>query len=193
MLTVQVILVFRIVFQSGRMLGGGLLLAFTWVTVAYAGLCKPDMQNAVKVRLSIKKALGENAYTWDSSEEYLFKAMVAFAMRRYSIQQTTQISNVLLCNVTDRISFWFVITDSSTNSTPIARTDVEAAIRMNRNRINSAFLLNDNTLQFLEIPPTLAPPVEHSVPIWLIVFGVVLCITMVGIICLVVSGIQRKR
>uniref|UniRef100_A0ACB8FI03 Uncharacterized protein n=1 Tax=Sphaerodactylus townsendi TaxID=933632 RepID=A0ACB8FI03_9SAUR len=50
------------VFQSGRMLGGGLLLAFTWVTVAYAGLCKPDMQNAVKVRLSIKKALGENAH-----------------------------------------------------------------------------------------------------------------------------------
>nr|XP_056717775.1 collectrin [Euleptes europaea] len=178
--------------KSGRMLGR-LLLASAWTTVAYAVLCKPDMQNAVKVRLSIKTALGDNAYTWDTNEEYLFKAMVAFAMRRYSSQQTTQTSNVLLCNVTDRVSFWFVITDSSTNTTPIPRSDVEAAIRMNRNRINSAFLLNDNTLQFLEIPTTLAPPIGHSVPVWLIVFGVLFCIILVGIVSLLVSGIKRRK
>ncbi|XP_060089989.1 collectrin [Heteronotia binoei] len=170
---------------------GRLLLASTWVTVAYAGLCKPEMQNAVKVRLSIKTALGDKAYTWDTSEEFLFKAIMAFAMRKYSSQQTTQTSNVLLCNLTDRVSFWFVITDSSTNTT-IPRRDVETAIRWNRRRINSAFLLNDNTLQFLEIPSTLAPPFEHPVPVWLIVFGVVLCIIVAGIVFLIVSGIQKR-
>ncbi|XP_062982483.1 collectrin [Elgaria multicarinata webbii] len=173
---------------------GRLLLASAWVSVAYPELCKPDAQNAFKVRLSIKTALGDNAYSWDATEEYLFKAVVAFAMRRYSSQETTQISNVLLCNITDRVSFWFVVTDSFTNATTIPRTDVEAAIRMNRNRINSAFLLNDDTLQFLEISSTFAPPVEHSVPTWLIVFGVVLCIIAVGIVFLITSGIhQRKR
>lgn len=29
-------------------------------------------------------------YAWDANEEYLFKAMVAFAMRRYSSKNTTQ-------------------------------------------------------------------------------------------------------
>lgn len=29
-------------------------------------------------------------YAWDANEEYLFKAMVAFAMRRYSSKSTTQ-------------------------------------------------------------------------------------------------------
>ncbi|XP_033003253.1 collectrin [Lacerta agilis] len=173
---------------------GGLLLASAWVAVAYPELCKPDTENAFKVRISIKRALGDNAYTWDANEEYLFKAMVAFAMRRYFSQETTQISNVLLCNVTDRVSFWFVVTDSSTNATTIPRSDVEAAIRKNKNRINSAFLLNDDALQFLEISSTLAPPVEGSMPTWLIVFGVVLCIIMVGIAYLIISGIhQRKR
>ncbi|XP_061485417.1 collectrin [Rhineura floridana] len=119
--------------------------------------------------------------------------MVAFAMRSSS-QETTQISNVLLCNVTDRVSFWFVVTDSSTNATTIPRSDVEAAIRMKRNRINSAFLLNDDTLQFLEMSSTLAPPTERSVPTWLIVFGIVLCIIVVGIVFLIISGIyQHKR
>ncbi|XP_077199282.1 collectrin isoform X2 [Paroedura picta] len=152
-----------------------------------------EIQNAIKVRLSIKTALGDKAYTWDTSEEFLFKAMMAFAMRKYSSQQTTRISNVLLCNVTDRVSFWFVITNSSSNTTTIPRSDVETAIRLNRRRINSAFLLNDNTLQFLEIPSILAPPLEHPVPVWLIVFGVVLCIIVVGIVFLVVSGIQKRR
>ncbi|KAM8821105.1 collectrin isoform 1-T1 [Eudromia elegans] len=170
-----------------------LLLAFSVVVFAHAELCKPDAQNAFKVRLSIKTALGDNAYAWDANEEYLFKAVVAFAMRRYSSKSTTQISNVLLCNVTDRVSFWFVVTDSATNATTVPGSEVEAAIRMNRNRINSAFLLSDQTLQFLKISSTISPPVEPSTPVWLIVFGVVLCLTVAGIIFLIVSGIQRRK
>ncbi|XP_038028872.1 collectrin isoform X3 [Anas acuta] len=131
-----------------------LLLTFSVVTIAHAELCKPDAQNAFKVRLSIKTALGDNAYAWDTNEEYLFKAMVAFTMRRYSSKTTTQ---------------------------------------MNRNRINNAFLLSDKTLQFLKIPSTLAPPVEPSTPAWLIVFGVVLCLIVAGIVFLVVAGIQQRK
>ncbi|XP_077672300.1 collectrin isoform X2 [Eretmochelys imbricata] len=152
-----------------------------------------DAQNAFKVRISIKTALGDNAYAWDASEEYLFKAMVAFAMRRYSDKETTQISNVLLCNMTERVSFWFVVTDSAKNVTTVPGSEVEAAIRMNRNRINSAFLLTDNTLQFLKISSTLSPPIEPTVPVWLIVFSVVLCLVVAGILFLVVSGIRQRK
>ncbi|XP_051464672.1 collectrin isoform X3 [Apus apus] len=170
-----------------------LLLILSLVAIAHTELCKPDAQNAFKVRLSIKTALGDNAYAWDANEEYLFKAMVAFAMRRYSSKRTTRISNVLLCNVTDRVSFWFVVTDSSKNVTTVPGSEVEAAIRMNRNRINSAFLLSDKTLQFLKITSTLSPPVEPSTPVWLIVFGVVLCLIVAGIVLLVVGGIRQHK
>ncbi|NWR75005.1 TMM27 protein, partial [Centropus unirufus] len=132
-------------------------------------------------------------YVWDANEEYLFKAVVAFAMRRYSRKSTTQISNVLLCNVTDRVSFWFVVTDSSENVSTVPGSEVEAAIRMNRNRINSAFLLSDRTLQFLKITSTLSPPVEPSTPVWLIVFGVVLCLIVAGIVFLIVAGIRQRK
>ncbi|NXQ41238.1 collectrin [Catharus ustulatus] len=170
-----------------------LLLTLSVVAIAHAELCKPDAQNAFKVRISIKTALGDNAYVWDANEEYLFKAMVAFAMRRYSSKSTTQISNVLLCNVTDRVSFWFVVTDSSKNVTTVPGSEVEAAIRMNRNRINNAFLLSDKTLQFVKITTTLSPPVESSTPVWLIVFGVVLCLIVAGIVFLIISGIRKHK
>ncbi|XP_009087923.1 collectrin [Serinus canaria] len=170
-----------------------LLLILSVVAIAHAELCKPDAQNAFKVRISIKTALGDNAYAWDANEEYLFKAMVAFAMRRYSSKSATQISNVLLCNVTDRVSFWFVVTDSSKNVTTVPGSEVEAAIRMNRNRINNAFLLSDKTLQFLKITSTLSPPVDPPTPVWLIVFGVVLCLIVAGIVFLIVSGIQKHK
>ncbi|XP_074839458.1 collectrin isoform X2 [Carettochelys insculpta] len=159
-----------------------LLLAFSLATIAHAELCSPGAQNAIKVR-----------YTWDASEEYLFKAMVAFAMRRYSNKATTQISNVLLCCMTERVSFWFVVTDSSKNVTTVPGSEVEAAIRMNRNRINSAFLLTDHTLEFLKISTTLSPPVESTVPVWLVVFSVVLCLVIAGIFLLIVSGIRQRR
>uniref|UniRef100_A0A8D0KQG3 Collectrin-like domain-containing protein n=1 Tax=Strix occidentalis caurina TaxID=311401 RepID=A0A8D0KQG3_STROC len=111
----------------------------------------------------------------------------------FSTNKGILISNVLLCNVTDRVSFWFVVTDSSKNVTTVPGSEVEAAIRLNRNRINSAFLLSDKTLQFLKITSTLSPPVEPSTPVWLIVFGVVLCLIVAGIVFLVVAGIQQRK
>uniref|UniRef100_A0A8C3RHQ5 Collectrin-like domain-containing protein n=1 Tax=Chelydra serpentina TaxID=8475 RepID=A0A8C3RHQ5_CHESE len=95
--------------------------------------------------------------------------------------------------LTERVSFWFVVTDSAKNVTTVPGSEVEAAIRMNRNRINSAFLLTDNTLQFLKISSTLSPPIESSVPVWLIVFSVVLCLVVAGILFLVVSGIRQRK
>ncbi|KAM6151168.1 collectrin [Rhynchocyon petersi] len=165
---------------------------FFLVTAAHAQLCKPDGENAFKVRLSIKTALGEKSYTWDTNEEYLFKAMVAFSMRKVPNRESTEISNVLLCNVTQRVSFWFVVTDSTKNHT-LPAMEVQSAIRMNRNRINNAFFLTDQTLEFLQIPSTLAPPTHPTVPVWIIIFGVIFCIVIVAITLLILSGIRRRR
>lgn len=65
--------------------------------------------------------------------------------------------------------------------------------RMNRNRINNAFFLNDQTLEFLRIPSTLAPPTDPSVPIWIIIFGVIFCIVLVATMLLILSGIRQHR
>lgn len=51
-----------------------------------------------------------------------------------------RISNVLLCNVTDRVSFWFVVTDSSKNVTTVPGSEVEAAIRYNHRFCDTFFL-----------------------------------------------------
>ncbi|XP_019059817.1 collectrin [Fukomys damarensis] len=103
-----------------------------------------------------------------------------------------RISHVLLCNVTQRVSFWFVVTDPSKNHT-LPADEIQRAIRMNRNRINNVFFLNDQTLEFLKIPSTLAPPTDPSVPIWIIIFGVMFCIIIVATTLLVLSGIRRRR
>ncbi|XP_042830464.1 collectrin [Panthera tigris] len=153
---------------------------------------KADGENAFKVRLSIRTALGDNAYAWDTNEEYLFKAMVAFSMRKVPNRETTEISHVLVCNVTQRVSFWFVVTDPLKNHT-LPAVEVQTAIRMNRNRINSAFFLNDQTLEFLKIPSTLAPPTDPPVPIWIIIFGVIFCIVIVAVMLLILSGIRQRR
>ncbi|XP_006892458.1 PREDICTED: collectrin [Elephantulus edwardii] len=165
---------------------------FVLVAGAHAQLCKPDAENAFKVRLSIKTALGEKSYTWDTSEEYLFKAMVAFSMKKMPNRESTDISNVLLCNVTQRVSFWFVVTDLTKNHT-LPAVEVQSAIRKNRNRINSAFFLNDQTLEFLKIPSTLPSSSDPMVPVWIIVFGVIFCIVIVAITLLVLSGIRQRR
>ncbi|XP_057393782.1 collectrin isoform X2 [Balaenoptera acutorostrata] len=169
-----------------------LWLLFVLVTAIHADLCQPDAENAFKVRLSLRTALGDKAYAWDTNEEYLFKAMVAFSMRRVPNREATEISHVLLCNVTQRVSFWFVVTDPSRNHT-LPAVEVQSAIRMNRNRINNAFFLNDQTLEFLRIPSTLAPPTDPSVPIWIIIFGVVFCIVIVATMLLILSGIRQRR
>ncbi|XP_037368573.1 collectrin isoform X1 [Talpa occidentalis] len=176
------------VFHSERMLW----LLFFVVTAIHAELCQPDAENAFKVRLSIRTALGENAYAWDTNEEYLFKAMVAFSMRKVPNRENTDISQVLLCNATQRVSFWFVVTDH-TKSHTLPAAEVQSAIRMNRNRINNAFLLNDQTLEFLKIPSTLAPPTDPSVPVWIIAFGVIFCIVIIAIMLLILSGIRQRR
>ncbi|XP_040322586.1 collectrin-like [Herpailurus yagouaroundi] len=84
-----------------------LCLLFFLVTAIHAELCQPDGENAFKVRLSIRTALGDNAYAWDTNEEYLFKAMVAFSMRKVPNRETTEISHspsfhspVYFCNAT---------------------------------------------------------------------------------------------
>ncbi|XP_003463078.1 collectrin [Cavia porcellus] len=169
-----------------------LWLLFFLVTVIRAELCQPDAENAFKVRLSIRTALGDKAYVWDTNEEYLFRAMVAFSMRKVPNRETTEISHVLLCNVTQRVSFWFVVTDPSKNHT-LPANEVQSAIRMNRNRINNVFFLNDQTLEFLKIPSTLAPPMDPSVPIWIIIFGVIFCIVIVATTLLILSGIRQRR
>ncbi|XP_047570906.1 collectrin isoform X5 [Lutra lutra] len=131
-----------------------LCLLFFLVTAIHAELCQPDAENAFKVRLSIRTALGDKAYAWDTNEEYLFKAMVAFSMRKVPNRETTE---------------------------------------MNRNRINNAFFLNDQTLEFLKIPSTLAPPTDPSMPIWIIIFSVIFCIVIVAVMLLILSGIRQRR
>ncbi|XP_053312942.1 collectrin isoform X2 [Spea bombifrons] len=174
------------------MLGRILLLTCALAPVVVADLCEPGAPEAFKVRISVKAALGDKAYTWNSAEEYLFKAVMAFTMRSYTRDETFQISNILLCNVTKRVSFWFLVTSPLNDSVPFPGAKVEAAIRHERNRINSAFLLNDKTLEFLEIPPTMASVSESRRSSWLIVFGVIVGLTSVGAMYLVVSGVRRQ-
>lgn len=66
-------------------------------------------------------------------------------------------------------------------------------LRLSRGRINDAFRLSDQTLEFIGIVPTLAPPYEQPVPVWLIVYGVVMGLVVIGGIYLVVSGIRERR
>lgn len=155
-------------------------------------LCQPDSPDAYKVRLSIRTALRQQAYPWNDSELYLFRAMLAYAMRNYSGQQY-DVSNIVVCEETARVSFWFVVKSVNDPTTLIGKEHVAHAIRMSRNRINNAFLLTDQTLEFLGIPPTLASPVVPATPPWLIVFGVVMGLVVVGIIFLVVSGVVQRR
>lgn len=64
---------------------------------------------------------------------------------------------------------------------------------MSRGRINDVFGLDDNSLEFLGIHPTLEPPYQPPVTIWLIIFGVVMGMVVVGIIILIVTGIKGRK
>ncbi|CAK6970800.1 angiotensin-converting enzyme 2 [Scomber scombrus] len=157
----------------------------------------PYSENAIKVRLSLKAAMGDTAYSWNANELYLFKTNVAYALRQYySLHNETLLftsENVLTYQETPRISFYIVATNPKTPSTYIPKADVVAAIRLSRGRINDAFQLDDHTLEFVGIPPTLATPVEQPVEVWLVVFGVVMGLVVLMGVYLVVSGIRERK
>ncbi|KAK9954638.1 hypothetical protein ABG768_016689 [Culter alburnus] len=155
-------------------------------------LCK-DSTDGFKVRLSIKTALGDNAYDWNESEMFLFQSTLAFAMRRHTEQDTYNIANILVCNNTPRVSFVFVVTSPDDPTKLIPKEQVEEAVRKSKHRINSAFLLSDMTLEFIGIPPTLATPITYDTPPWLIVFGVVIGAVAVGILALLMSTVSKRR
>ncbi len=65
--------------------------------------------------------------------------------------------------------------------------------RLSRDRINGAFLLSDQTLEFVGLQATLAPPKEEKITVWLVVFGVVIGVTVFGGIYLVTTGILNRK
>ncbi|XP_028817111.1 collectrin [Denticeps clupeoides] len=155
--------------------------------------CGKDHNDGYQVRLSIKTALGSDAYAWNPSEMFLFRATLAFAMRKVLQAQPFEVSNIVVCNETQRVSFWFIVTSPDDNTTLIPKATVERAVRESRKRINSAFLLSDKTLEFVGIHPTLATPIQPATPTWLIVFGVVMGAVCAGIVALLLSSFVQKR
>ncbi|KAK2920018.1 angiotensin-converting enzyme 2 [Channa argus] len=167
-------------------------------TIGWKTTVDPYSKYAIKVRLSLKAALGNNAYTWNANELYLFKTNIAYALRQYYSQKNGNLpftaENILTYKETPRISFYMVVTNPTNPSTYIPKDVVEAAIRLCRGRINDAFQLDDRTLEFVGIPPTLAPPVQQPVEVWLVVFGVVMGVVVLMGVYLVISGVRdRKR
>nr|XP_057944737.1 angiotensin-converting enzyme 2 [Doryrhamphus excisus] len=157
----------------------------------------PYSDYAIKVRLSLKMAMGAEAYSWNANELYLFKASMAYALRQYYSQNNETLlftsENILTYKETPRISFYMVVNNPKTPSVYIPREDVKAAIRLSRGRINDAFQLDDTTLEFEGIPATLSPPVEQPVEVWLVVFGVVMGVVVLMGLFLIVSGIRDRR
>ncbi|XP_019384826.1 PREDICTED: angiotensin-converting enzyme 2 isoform X1 [Crocodylus porosus] len=158
----------------------------------------PYAANSIKVRISLKSALGDKAYIWDESELFLFKSSIAYAMRKYFLEVKSetvdfQSRDIYVDSVTQRISFSFFVSMPGNISNVVSKSDVEQAIRMSRGRISEAFKLDDNTLEFEGILPTLTPPYEPPVTIWLIVFGVVIGIVVVGIVVLIFTGQRDKK
>ncbi|XP_061635327.1 collectrin isoform X2 [Phyllopteryx taeniolatus] len=135
-------------------MSGKVLFLLSLALASAQRLCAPGASDGYKVRLSIRTALGDNAYVWNQNEMFLFRAMLAFAMRNHFDGQDFQ-----KC----------------------------------RNRINSAFLLTDRTLEFVGIAPTLAAPVLPATPPWLIAFGVVMGAVGAIFVVLVVSSVLQKR
>ncbi|NXN71382.1 ACE2 enzyme, partial [Himantopus himantopus] len=157
----------------------------------------PYYDNAIKVRISLKSALGDEAYEWDESELFLFKSSIAYAMRKYFAEVKKQQVNFQIADIhvegqTQRVSFYLTVSMPGNISDIVPKTDVEDAIRMSRGRINEAFRLDDNTLEFSGILPTLATPYEPPVTVWLIIFGVIISLVVIGIIVLIITG-QRDR
>ncbi|KAM4592837.1 angiotensin-converting enzyme 2 [Odontesthes bonariensis] len=166
-------------------------------TVGWSTTIDPYSEFAIKVRISLKAAMGDDAYPWNDNELFLFKASVAYAMRQYYSQQNKTLlftsENILTYKETPRISFFIVVTNPATPTVYIPKADVEEAIRLSRGRLNDAFQLDDSTLEFVGVPPTLAPPVEQPVEVWLVVFGVIMGIVVLLGVYLIFSGVRERR
>ncbi|XP_077568577.1 angiotensin-converting enzyme 2 isoform X1 [Stigmatopora nigra] len=167
-------------------------------TVGWDPAIDPYSKDAIKVRLSLKMAMGDEAYSWNANEQYLFRASVAYALRQYYSQKNNTFlftaENVITYKQTPRISFYMVVTNPGSPSQFVPKEDLKAAIRLSRGRLNDAFQLDDHTLEFDGIPATLSPPVEQPVEVWLVVFGVVMSVVVLMGLFLIISGIiGRKR
>ncbi|KAK7912940.1 hypothetical protein WMY93_013151 [Mugilogobius chulae] len=142
--------------------------------------------------------MGDNAYTWNANEQFLFKANIAYALRQYyQLKKNTTITitsnDVEVYDETPRISFYILVKNPAQMNQFFPKEDVEEAIRMSRGRINDAFQLTDNTLEFVGVPPTLAPPFEQPVEVWLVAFGVVMGVVVLTGFYLVFSGIRERK
>nr|QHX39726.1 angiotensin I converting enzyme 2 [Oryctolagus cuniculus] len=178
---------------------------FTWLKeqnrnsfVGWSTEWTPYADQSIKVRISLKTALGDQAYEWNDSEMYLFRSSVAYAMRKYFSEVKNQTilfgeEDVRVSDLKPRISFNFFVTAPNNVNDIIPRNEVEEAISMSRSRINDIFRLDDNSLEFVGIQPTLEPPYESPVPIWLVVFGVVMGMIVIGIVVLIFTGIKDRR
>lgn len=159
----------------------------------------PYSENAFKVRLSLKAAMGDQAYAWNANEMYLFKTTIAYAMRQYYAEVKGQDLNFVSDNVhtykeTKRVSFYFVVTHPTNSAQLIPKAEVEGALRLSRGRLNSAFQLTDDTLEFEGLLATLAPPVEPPFTVWLVVFGVVMGVVVIlGIYLIIMGFVDRRR
>ncbi|XP_007951028.1 angiotensin-converting enzyme 2 [Orycteropus afer afer] len=153
---------------------------------------------SIKVRISLKSAVGDKVYEWNDNEMYLFRSSIAYAMRVYFSEDKKQTipfreEDVRVSDLKPRVSFYFFVTSPKNESDIIPKTEVEKAIRMSRGRINDAFRLDDSSLEFVGIQPTLRPPYEPPVVIWLIIFGVVMGVVVIGIVLLIFTGIRDRR
>lgn len=158
----------------------------------------PFTADSIKVRISLKAGLGDAAYTWDISELNLFKSTIAYAMSKYfgSVkEQEIVFSNddVHIFKETKRISFFFYVTMPGKLDQVVPKSEVEAAIRLSRGRISSTFHLDDYSLEFLGIPPTLSPAKEQSFEVWLVVFGVVAGFLVIALVVLLFLGYKDKK
>ncbi|XP_068000923.1 angiotensin-converting enzyme 2 [Melanerpes formicivorus] len=136
-------------------------------------------------------------YEWDGNELFLFKSTIAYAMRKYFAEVKDQevdfqVADIHVGQETQRISFYLTVSMPGNISDIVPKAEVEDAIRRSRGRINEAFRLDDYSLEFEGIPPTLATPYEPPVTIWLIVFGVVISLVVIGVVVLIITG-QRDR
>ncbi|KAM9264764.1 LOW QUALITY PROTEIN: angiotensin-converting enzyme 2 [Cariama cristata] len=155
----------------------------------------PYSGNGIKVRISLKSALGDQAYEWNENELFLSSHLSPYAMRKYFAEKKQQEVNFQITDIhvgeqTQRISFYLTVSMPGNISDIVPKADVEDAIRMSRGRINEAFRLDDNTL-VVGIVPTLATPYEPPVTIF-IIFGVVISLVVIGVIVLIITG-QRDR